>query len=101
MRFKLLCRCASALCLAAFLFLIFHPPVADAQGGEPQYFAIRGAKVFPVSGPPTEGATVVISRGIITAIGKDASIPPEAWVIDRSEERRVGKECRLRRSPDL
>ena len=29
-----------------------------------------------------EGATVVISRGIITAIGKDAAIPAEAWVID-------------------
>ena len=82
MRFKLLCRCASASCFAALLFLVFHPPIADAQGGEPQYFAIRGAKVFPVSGPPIEGATVVVSRGIITAVGKDAAIPPEAWVID-------------------
>ena len=82
MRFKLLCRCASALCFVAFLFLAFHPPLAHGQGGEPQYFAIRGAKVFPVSGPPIEGATVVVSRGIITAIGKDAPIPPEAWVID-------------------
>ncbi|HEX8763956.1 MAG TPA: amidohydrolase family protein [Candidatus Acidoferrum sp.] len=25
---------------------------------------------------------MVVSRGIITAIGKDATIPPEAWVID-------------------
>ena len=70
------------LCFAALLILVFHPPAAHAQGGEPQFFAIRGAKVFPVSGPPIEGATVVISRGIITAIGKDAAIPPEAWVID-------------------
>ena len=82
MRFKLLCGCASALCLAALLFLAFHPPLAHAQGGEPEYFAIRGAKVFPVSGPPIDGATVVVSKGIITAIGKDAAIPPEAWVID-------------------
>lgn len=82
MRLKLLCRCASALCFAALLFLVFHPPAANAQGGEPQYFAIRGAKVFPVSGPPIEGATVVVARGIITAIGKDAATPPEAWVID-------------------
>jgi len=82
MRLKLLCRCASTLCFAALLILVFHPPAAHAQGGEPQFFAIRGAKVFPVSGPPIEGATVVISRGIITAIGKDAAIPPEAWVID-------------------
>jgi len=82
MRFKLLCGCASALCLAALWFLVFHPPLAHAQGGEPEYFAIRGAKVFPVSGPPIDGATVVVSKGIITAIGKDAAIPPEAWVID-------------------
>jgi hypothetical protein len=82
MRLKLLCRCASALCLAALLFSLFYPPGAHAQGGEPQYFAIRGARVFPVSGPPIEGATIVVSRGVITAIGKDAAIPPEAWVID-------------------
>ena len=82
MRLKLLYRCASMLCFAALLILVFHPPAAHAQGGEPQFFAIRGAKVFPVSGPPIEGATVVISRGIITAIGKDAAIPPEAWVTD-------------------
>ena len=82
MRLKLLCRCASMLCFAALLILVFHPPAAHAQGGEPQFFAIRGAKVFPVSGPPIEGATVVISRGVITAIGKDAAIPPEAWVTD-------------------
>src|SRR5205823_1642475 len=82
MRFKLLCGCASALCLAALLFLAFHPPLAHAQWGEPEYFAIRGARVFPVSGPPIDGATVVVSKGIIAAIGKDAAIPPEAWVID-------------------
>src|SRR5215813_3501995 len=82
MRLKLLCRCASTLCFAALLILVFHPPAAHAQGGEPQYFAIRGAKVFPVSAPPIEGATVVVSRGIITAIGKDAAIPPEASVVD-------------------
>lgn len=82
MRFKLPCRCASAACFAALLFSIFHPALTHAQGGEPQYFAIRGAKVFPVSGPPIEAATVVVSRGIITAIGKDATIPPEAWIID-------------------
>jgi len=65
----------------AILSLIFSR-AAFAQGGEPRYFAIRGAKVVPVSGPPIEEATVVISRGVITAVGKEAAIPPEAWVID-------------------
>jgi imidazolonepropionase-like amidohydrolase len=65
------------------LFAIFcGAPALQAQGGEPLYFAIRGAKVVPVSGPPLENATVVVSRGLITAVGKDVAIPLEAWVID-------------------
>jgi len=55
---------------------------AAAQGGEPQYFAIRGATVVPVSGPRLENATVIISRGVIKAVGKDAVVPDEAWVIE-------------------
>ena len=74
--------CASALCFAVLLSIFCIPTALHAQGGEPPYFAIRGAKIVPVSGPPIEGATIIISRGIITAIGKDAAIPPEAWVID-------------------
>jgi len=70
------------VCCLALLVFLFATPSLYAQGGEPQYFAIRGAKVVPVSGPPVEIATIVISRGLITAIGKDAGIPPEAWVID-------------------
>jgi imidazolonepropionase-like amidohydrolase len=73
----------SALLLSALAAVIlFAAPHAAAQGGEPLYFAIRGAKVVPVSGPPIENATIVISRGIITAVGKDVAIPPEAWIID-------------------
>ena len=82
MHWKLLRGCASALCFAVLLSIFCAPPALQAQGGEPQYFAIRGAKIAPVSGPPIEGATIVVSRGIITAIGKDAAVPPEAWVID-------------------
>jgi len=82
MRFSLIIRCVSAVCFTALLALFCAVPSLQAQGGEPQYFAIRGAKVVPVSGPPLESATVVISRGLITAVGKDVAIPPEAWVID-------------------
>ena len=81
MRLKSIRRCASASCFTVLLSFCMLPAL-HAQGGEPPYFAIRGAKIVPVSGPPVEGATIVISRGIITAIGKDAAIPPEAWVID-------------------
>src|SRR5215470_18911106 len=70
----------SALVAATAVLFCFSP--ARAQGGEPQYLAIRGAKVVPVSGPPIENATVVIARGVITAVGTDAKVPDEAWVID-------------------
>jgi len=82
MRSSLIRRCASAVCLSALVLLSYGAPTLFGQGGEPQYFAIRGAKVVPVSGPPIENGTVVLSRGIIAAVGKDVAIPPEAWVIE-------------------
>jgi imidazolonepropionase-like amidohydrolase len=82
MLLKRIRTCTSALCFAVALFFLCHPPALHAQGGEPLYFAIRGAKVVPVSGPPIDDATVVISRGVITAVGKDVAIPAEAWVVD-------------------
>ena len=82
MRFSLIRRCAPAVCAAALVLLMGAAPALFAQGGEPQYFAIRGARVVPVAGPAMENATVVISRGIITAVGKDIAVPPEAWVIE-------------------
>jgi imidazolonepropionase-like amidohydrolase len=82
MRCNLIFKCALAVCFLGLLALFSAVPSLYAQGGEPQYFAIRSAKVVPVSGPPVENATIVISRGLITAIGKDIAIPPEAWVID-------------------
>jgi len=61
---------------------LLGPARAAAQGGEPQYFAIRGVTVVPVSGPRVENTTVIISRGVIKAVSKDAAIPDEAWVIE-------------------
>ncbi len=56
--------------------------VTRGQGGEPRTFAIRGAKVFPVSSAPIENATIVVSKGLITAVGTNVAIPADAWVID-------------------
>ncbi len=55
---------------------------ARAQGGEPRTFAIKSAKVVPVGSPTITEATVVVSRGVIVAVGKDVAIPADAWVID-------------------
>src|ERR1700730_1489442 len=68
--------------VAAVGTALLAPVRAAAQGGEPQFFAIRGATVVPVSGPRLENATVIISRGVIKAVSKDATIPDEAWVIE-------------------
>ena len=68
--------------LVVFLVVLAAAPSAPAQGGEPTYFAIRGAKVIPVSGPPLDNATVVLAHGVITAVGRDLTLPEEAWIID-------------------
>lgn len=49
---------------------------------QPPYFAIRGARIVPVSAPVIENSTVVIAHGLIVAVGTDVAIPPEAWVIE-------------------
>jgi len=68
--------------VAAVGAALLGPARAAAQGGEPQYFAIRGVTVVPVSGPRMENATVIVSRGVIKAVAKDAAIPDEALVIE-------------------
>jgi imidazolonepropionase-like amidohydrolase len=73
------------LCSAVFLvgWLVSAGAAgAHAQGGEPLSYAIRGARVVPVSSAPLENATVLISRGLIVAVGADVQVPPDAWVID-------------------
>ena len=79
---NLILRGELAVCFTALLTLLAAAPSLQAQGGEPQYFVIRGAKVVRVSGPPVENASIVISRGLITAVGRDVAVPPEAWVIE-------------------
>ncbi len=76
-------RSLSLAIAATAAFLAAHAvPRAAAQGGEPQSFAIRGATVVPASGPRIENATVLVSRGVIIAVGKDVTFPQETWIID-------------------
>lgn len=60
------------LCLAAPWCAADEPPV----------FAIRGARIVPVSGPPIENGTVLIRDGLIVAVGANVDIPKAAAVID-------------------
>ncbi len=47
-----------------------------------QPVAIVGGKVYPVSGPPIENATVLIDNGAIKEVGANVSIPAGATRID-------------------
>jgi len=55
-------------------------PAAAAEG--PQVFAIKGARIISVSGPPVEVGTVVVRDGIIEALGANLTPPADAWVIE-------------------
>ncbi len=61
------------------------PAAAQTQPTEPTipgHFAITHARVVRVSGPTLESGTVVVRDGIIEAVGADAAVPKDAWVID-------------------
>jgi len=48
----------------------------------PSRMAIRGARVYTVSGPVLEKATVLIKDGLIEAVGENVPIPAGVTVID-------------------
>ena len=56
--------------------------LATVSPAAAQTIAITGGKVYPVSGPPVEGGTVVIVNGKIAAVGKNVAIPAGAQRID-------------------
>jgi imidazolonepropionase-like amidohydrolase len=47
-----------------------------------QVIAITGGTVYPVSGPRIENGTVVITNGVITAVGANVAVPAGAQRID-------------------
>src|ERR1700704_3334769 len=59
----------------AVVFAIASPAAA-------QTIAITGGKVYPVSGPPIDGGTVLIVNGRIAAVGANVAIPAGAQRID-------------------
>jgi imidazolonepropionase-like amidohydrolase len=70
--YKLISRIVAAACFVLSATL----PLAA------QTIAITGGKVYPVSGPPIEGGTVVMVNGKVTAVGANIPIPSSAQRID-------------------
>jgi imidazolonepropionase-like amidohydrolase len=56
--------------------------VSAASPAGAQTVAITGGRVFPVSSPPIDNATVVIADGKIAAVGANVAVPAGARVID-------------------
>ncbi|HYN81091.1 MAG TPA: amidohydrolase family protein [Gemmatimonadaceae bacterium] len=73
-----LMRRAAALMMSAFAFVLQAHPAAA------QTIAITGGKVFPVSGPPIENGTVVITNGKIVGVGANIPVPANARRVDAS-----------------
>jgi imidazolonepropionase-like amidohydrolase len=78
---------AALLALAAALVAV--PQMAEAQRRPtrpdvPRHYAITGARIVTVAGPVIDNGTVVVEDGVITAVGRNAAVPPGAWVIDGS-----------------
>ena len=69
-------KLASRLAAALSLLVIAALPCAS------QTIAITGGKVYPVSGPPIENGTVIITNGKIAAVGANMAIPAGAQRID-------------------
>jgi len=64
--------------LAAGLGAATLPLQADA----PPVYAIKGARIVPVSGPPLERGTVVVRDGLIEAVGAEITPPGDARIVE-------------------
>ncbi len=62
--------------------ILLAPAIVIVSPARAQTTAITGGKVYPVSGPPIEGGTVVIVNGKIAAVGRNVAIPAGAQRID-------------------
>src|SRR6187431_1914072 len=56
--------------------------VINAQGPATPPYAIRGAKIVPVSGAAIASGNIVMRNGLIEAVGASAAIPNDAIIID-------------------
>ena len=72
MRFRIVRSGRTTLCLWALLCagIAFCAQTSAAQAT----LAIRGAKVYPISGPPIERGVLLVANGKIVAVGEEGKI---------------------------
>jgi imidazolonepropionase-like amidohydrolase len=70
-------RNVAALALGGCLLL-----VQPAAAAKEDVYAIVGARIVPVSGPPVDSGTLVLRDGLIEAVGAGIRPPADARVID-------------------
>jgi imidazolonepropionase-like amidohydrolase len=82
--FQLPTRKSATLLFATLLFATsaFPQSVILNSPGKKGTVAIKNATIVPVTSPTIPNGTIVFSNGIITAVGANAAIPPNATVID-------------------
>jgi imidazolonepropionase-like amidohydrolase len=68
--------------LAAGALAIAGAFAVGARADAPHVYAIRGAKIVPVSGAAITSGTVVIRNRLIDAVGASVEAPPGAQVVD-------------------
>lgn len=71
-----------AFACAFFAGSLFGQSVIPNNPGTKPAVAIRNATIYPVTSAPIENGTIVFANGTITAVGKDAAVPPGATIID-------------------
>jgi len=72
-------KSANRILAMLFLVLLLAPASLLAQG---KTYAITGAKIYTLAGPPIANGTVVIKDGKIAAVGAKVSVPSGAQVIN-------------------
>ena len=58
------------------------PPSRPEEPATPPHYAIQGARVVTTAGEVLESATVVVSEGLVAAVGADIEVPTEARILD-------------------
>ena len=48
----------------------------------PRHFAIRDARIVTGTGSTIDRGTIVLEDGLITAVGRNVTVPSDAWVIE-------------------